>query len=85
MGSSRANIVDADSWYCDRGATQHITPNKHYFVSYTKFANPGGSNGSNLERNVQDRKSVGEKKQPDWMTSGDFVCLVDDNQANFTH
>jgi len=40
MGASRASIVDTDSWYCDRGATRHITPNKHYFVSYTKFANP---------------------------------------------
>jgi hypothetical protein len=40
MGASRANSVDADTWYCDSGATQHITPNKHYFVSYTKFANP---------------------------------------------
>ena len=32
--------VDADSWYCDSGATRHITPSKHYFVSYTKFSNP---------------------------------------------
>jgi hypothetical protein len=39
MGASRANIVDADSWYCDNSAKRHITPNKHYFVSYTKFAN----------------------------------------------
>jgi len=40
MGASRASIVNADSWYCDSGATRHITPSKHYFVSYTKFANP---------------------------------------------
>jgi hypothetical protein len=40
MGASRASIMDADSWYCDSGATWHITLNKHYFVSYTKFANP---------------------------------------------
>ena len=40
MGASRASIVDADSWYCDSGATLHITPNKHYFVLYTLFANP---------------------------------------------
>jgi hypothetical protein len=40
MGASRANTVDADSWYCDSCATWHITLNKHYFVSYTKFANP---------------------------------------------
>jgi len=40
MGASRATSVDADSWYCDSGATRHIMPNRHYFVSYTKFANP---------------------------------------------
>jgi hypothetical protein len=40
MGASRASSVDTDTWYCDSGATGHITPNKHYFVSYTKFANP---------------------------------------------
>ena len=34
MGASRASTVDADSWYCDSGATWHITPNKHYFVPY---------------------------------------------------
>jgi len=38
--ASRASIVDADSWYCDSSATLPIMPNKHYFVSYTKFANP---------------------------------------------
>jgi len=32
MGASRVSIVDADSWYCDNGATWHITLNKHYFV-----------------------------------------------------
>jgi len=40
MGASRANSVDAYSWYCGSGATGHITPNKQYFVSTTKFANP---------------------------------------------
>jgi len=40
MGASRAKSVDADSWYYDSGATQHITPNKQYLVSYTKFAIP---------------------------------------------
>jgi len=40
MGTSRANSVDEDSWYCDSGETQHITTNKHYFVSYTKVAIP---------------------------------------------
>jgi len=34
MGASRASSVNADTWYCDSGATPHITPNKHYFVSH---------------------------------------------------
>ena len=50
LGASRASIVDADSWYCDSCATRHIMPNKHYFVSYTKFANP--------EMIVLDKKNV---------------------------
>jgi hypothetical protein len=37
--ASKRGAVDADSWYCD-GATKHITPSTHHFVSYTKFANP---------------------------------------------
>ena len=32
--------MNVDSWYCDSGATPHITPDRHYFVSYTKFSNP---------------------------------------------
>ena len=43
----------------------------------------GGSSVSNAERYVQDRKSVREKKQPNWMTSGEFVCLVDDSQGDY--
>jgi len=42
----------------------------------------GGSNDSNSERCVQYRKNVCEKKQPNWMTSGEFVCLVDDSQGD---
>jgi hypothetical protein len=38
--ASRASFVDANSWYCDIGATRHITPSKSYFVLYTKFASP---------------------------------------------
>jgi hypothetical protein len=40
MGTSKANSVNVDDWYCDSGATRHITLKKHYFVSYTQFANP---------------------------------------------
>jgi hypothetical protein len=43
----------------------------------------GGNNVSNTERYVQDRKSIREKKQPNWMTSGEFVCLVDDSQGDY--
>jgi hypothetical protein len=34
MEASRANSVNADSWYCDSSATGDITPNKRYFVSF---------------------------------------------------
>jgi hypothetical protein len=43
----------------------------------------GGSNDSNSEKYVQDRKSVREKKRPSWMTSGEFVCLADDSQGDY--
>ena len=43
----------------------------------------GGCNGSNSERYVKDRKSVCEKKQPDRVTSGEFICLVDDSQGDY--
>ena len=36
-----------------------------------------GSNGSNSERYVQDLENVREKKQPNWMTSDEFICPVD--------
>ena len=41
----------------------------------------GGSNGSNSERYVQDRKNIREKKQPSWMTSGEFICLVAEQRS----
>ena len=40
MGASRASSVNVNTWYCDSGATRHTMLNEHYFVSYTKFANP---------------------------------------------
>jgi len=43
----------------------------------------GGSNGSNSERYFQDCKSIREKKQPNWMTSGEFICLVDETQGDY--
>jgi hypothetical protein len=45
----------------------------------TSFA--GGSNGSNLDIHVHERKSIREKKQPSWMTSDEFVCLITDSQV----
>lgn len=33
-------MVNADCWYCDIGASYHITPNKYYFSSYEKFPKP---------------------------------------------
>jgi hypothetical protein len=43
----------------------------------------GASNGSNSERYVQDCNSAREKKQPNWMISGQFICLVDDSQGDY--
>lgn len=43
----------------------------------------GGSNGSNLVIHVHDRKSTRKKKHPNWMTSGEFVCLVNDSQGGY--
>lgn len=43
----------------------------------------GGSKGSNSEIRVQDRKRILEKKQPNWMSSGEFVCLVTDIQGGY--
>jgi hypothetical protein len=42
-----------------------------------------GSNGSNSEIHVQDRKIVREMKQPNWMTSCEFVSLVNDNEGGY--
>ena len=43
----------------------------------------GGSNSSNSEGYIQDCKSVCEKKQPNWMTSGEFIYLIADNQGDY--
>jgi hypothetical protein len=40
MGTSRANSVNVDSWYCDSGVIWHITLNKQYFMSYAEFDIP---------------------------------------------
>lgn len=40
MGASIGNYIDANKWYCDSGASKHITPNKQYFSSYRKFVVP---------------------------------------------
>jgi hypothetical protein len=43
----------------------------------------GGSNDSNAERYVSDRKSIRKKKQSNWMTSGEFARLVNDSQGDY--
>ncbi|XP_046988388.1 uncharacterized protein LOC124594081 [Schistocerca americana] len=40
MGVCTSNHSDPNKWYCDSGATNHITPNKQYFVSYSEFDVP---------------------------------------------
>jgi hypothetical protein len=42
---------------------------------------PGGSNVSNLEINVQDNKIIREKKQPNSINNGEFICLLNDSQG----
>lgn len=38
FGAAADGCIKPDQWYCDSGASKHITPNKLYFESYTKFA-----------------------------------------------
>ena len=70
--------------------TFHVTPTQeiqvlqNYKIDDGNTASiSGGSNGSNSERYVQNRKSVREKKRPNWMASGEFLCLVDDSQGYY--
>jgi len=69
--------------------TLHVTPTQEIQVlqnyksdDVSTASTSRGNNDSNSERCVQDRKNVREKKQPNWMTSGEFVCLVDDSQGD---
>lgn len=40
FGAATDGCIKPDHWYCDSGASRHITPNKLYFESYTKFTVP---------------------------------------------
>ncbi|XP_047111863.1 uncharacterized protein LOC124788636 [Schistocerca piceifrons] len=40
MGVCTSNHSDPNKWYCGSGATNHITPNEQYFVSYSEFDAP---------------------------------------------
>ena len=68
----------------------HVSPTEETGILYkyksddgnaASFA--GGSSGSNLEIHVHNRKSIREKKQPNWMTSGEFVCHITDSQGGY--
>jgi len=70
--------------------TLHVFPSQeiqvlqnHKSDDENNVSTSGGSNDSNSERYIQDRKSVHEKKQPNWMTSGKFVCLAADSQGDY--
>jgi hypothetical protein len=59
--------------------TPHIAPAAELEISqilHSKDGNSmsvsGGSNDSNQETDVPDRKNKCERKQPEWMTSGEF-------------
>jgi len=70
--------------------TLHVAPTEEIQVlqnyesdDRNNASTSGGSNVSNAERYVQDRKSLREKKRPNWMSSSEFVCLVDDSQGDY--
>jgi hypothetical protein len=46
-------------------------------------ASTSEKNGSNSGIHVQDRKGVHEKKQPNWMISFEFVCLLTNSQGGY--
>jgi len=93
VGNLHSNITKTESM-CP---TPHVTPSQEIQVVQnhksdennastsggSTVSTSGGSNDSNSEKYVQDRKSLREKKQPNWMTSGEFVCLADDNQEGY--
>jgi hypothetical protein len=69
--------------------TRHVAPTEEIEVlqnyksdDINTAPTSGGINGSNTEI-YQDCKSVREKKQPNWMTSGELVCQVNDGQEGY--
>jgi len=71
--------------------TPHVAPAADLQISQiyedndgNSMSMSGGSNESNQETDVPDCKSKRERKQPEWMTSGEFVCLVDGGQGNYS-
>ncbi|XP_018495349.1 uncharacterized protein LOC108864357 [Galendromus occidentalis] len=61
--------IKADRWYCDSGASRHLTWNRRFFLSYTEFAQP-------------QRISLG-KKDVSMLAHGEgFVEVIFDNQDN---
>jgi hypothetical protein len=86
VGNLHSNITKTESM-CPK---LHVTPSQeiqvlqnHKSDDENNVSTSGGSNESNSKKYVQDGKSVCEKKQPNWMTSGEFVCLVDDSQVDY--
>jgi hypothetical protein len=84
-GSKAERRVQVRKKVCERKqpcSEFHLTPTEEIQVSQSCKSNEestlstfGRSNGSYVERYAQDRESVSKRKQPNWMTSGEFVCL----------
>jgi len=85
VGNLHSNITRTESM-CPK---LHVTPSQEIQVlqnhksDENNVSTSGGSNDWNSEKYVQDRMSVCEKKQPNWMTSGKFVCPADDSQGDY--
>ena len=82
----RSNFIQTES-VCPR---THVVPTQeiqiiqdHERDDKEKTSTFGGSGGSKSERHIQDRKNVRERKQPNWMTSGEFVCLAGNSHEDY--
>ena len=40
LNATMKNLLRQNQWYCDSGASRHITPNKSHFESYSRFDEP---------------------------------------------
>jgi hypothetical protein len=63
--------------------TEGIEVLQNYKSDNGNTASTSEKNGLNSGIHVQDRKGVREKKQPNWMFSCEFVCLLINSQGGY--